>query len=55
MNFFYYESKFNKNFFLVGDGGGGGRKLPEEPSCEIISKSVHQFSRRSRLKLFFYL
>ena len=27
------------------------RELPKEPSCEIISKSVHRFSR-SRLKLF---
>ena len=26
-------------------------ELPKEPSCEIISKSVHRFSR-SRLKLF---
>ena len=30
-----------------------GRELPKEPSCEIISKSVNPFSRRSRLKLFF--
>ena len=28
------------------------RELPNEPSCEIISKFVHQFSRRSRLKFF---
>ena len=28
------------------------RELPKEPSCEIISKSVHRFSRRSCLKLF---
>ena len=28
------------------------RELPKEPSCEIISKYVHRFSRRSRLKLF---
>ena len=28
------------------------RELPKEPSCEIISKSVNRFSRRSRLKLF---
>ena len=28
-----------------------GRELPKEPSCEIISKSVHRFSRRSRLKV----
>ena len=27
------------------------RELPKEPSCEIISKSVHRFSR-SQLKLF---
>ena len=27
------------------------RDLPKKPSCEIISKSVHRFSR-SRLKLF---
>ena len=30
-----------------------GRGLPKEPPCEIISKSVHQFRRRNRLKLFF--
>ena len=29
-----------------------GRELPKEHSCEIISKSVHWFSRRSSLKLF---
>ena len=28
------------------------RELPKEPSHEIISKSVHRFSSRSRLKLF---
>ena len=28
------------------------RQLPKEPSCEIISKSVHRFSRRSHLKPF---
>ena len=28
-----------------------GRELPKEPSCETISKSVHQVSR-SRLKFF---
>ena len=28
------------------------RELPKELSCEIISKSVHRFSRRSYLKLF---
>ena len=28
-----------------------GRQSLKEYSCEIISKSVHQFSRRSRLKL----
>ena len=27
------------------------RELPKEPSREIISKSVHRFSRRNRLKL----
>ena len=27
------------------------RELPKEPSCEIISKSVHRFCSRSRLKL----
>ena len=30
-----------------------GRQSPKEHSCEIISKSVHRFSRRSRLQLFF--
>ena len=30
-----------------------GRGSPKEPSCEIISKSVHQFSIGNRLKLFF--
>ena len=29
-----------------------GRGLAKEHFCEIISKSVHRFSRRSRLKLF---
>ena len=29
-----------------------GRGSPKELSCEIISKSVHRFSRRNRLKLF---
>ena len=31
------------------------RELPKEASCEIISKSVHQFSRRSRLKHFLFI
>ena len=30
-----------------------GKQLPKEPSCETIPKSVHRFSRRSHLKLFF--
>ena len=29
-----------------------GRGSPKEPSCEIISKSVYQYSRRNCLKLF---
>ena len=32
-----------------------GRGPSKEYSCEIISKSVHWFSRRHRLKLSFYL
>ena len=28
------------------------RELPKDLSCEIISKSVHRFSSRSRLKFF---
>ena len=31
------------------------RELPKEPSCEIISKSMHRLSRRSRLKVFLFL
>ena len=31
------------------------RELPKEPSCEIISKSVHRFSRRSGLKHFLFI
>ena len=32
-----------------------GRELPKKHSCEIISKSVHHFSRKSRLLLFIAL
>ena len=34
------------------DFSNSGRQSPKEHSCEIISKSVHPFSRRSHLKLF---
>ena len=30
-----------------------GRELPKEHSCEIISKSVHRFSRKNAFKAFF--
>ena len=32
-----------------------GRQSPKEPSCIIISKSMHWFRRRSHLKLFLFL
>ena len=32
-----------------------GRGSPKEPSCNIISKSMHWLSRRSHLKVFLFL
>ena len=32
-----------------------GRRLPNEPSCKIISKSMHWLRRRSHLKVFLFL
>ena len=32
-----------------------GRGSPKEPSCKIISKSMHWLRRRSRLKVFLFL
>ena len=54
------EVKLFKGFSIFSSGGhlvqwseslsNFGRQSPKEYSCEIISKSVHPFSRRSRQK-----
>ena len=41
-----------RNFGEMGNLSNFSRGLAKEHLCEIISKSVHQFSRGSCLKLF---
>ena len=50
--FFYFKLWWPSCLMAQNSLSNFGREIPKETSCEIISKPIDRFSRRSRLKLF---